>query len=154
MQAKDAVWLDTGGYLPVVGSDDGATVVTAVVGQGRVYVLAESAIVSNGALAREDNAALGLAMAGDPARGVRFAEYVHGYEPESGFGALPPHIQAALWTMALAGAVWMWSRARRLGPPQDTERDLPPPREWQPGEHGLRSTRPDHPWKARCSSRR
>jgi hypothetical protein len=59
---------------------------------------------------------------------VAFAEAQHGYGRRSGLGAIP-----ARWRWALAGGfsaaiVWMWSRGRRLGPPDDIEPTVPPAR--------------------------
>jgi hypothetical protein len=45
-----------------------------------------------------------------------------------GIAAIPTRWQIALLGIALAGLVFMWARGRRLGPPEDTSRPLPPPR--------------------------
>jgi len=58
---------------------------------------------------------------------VAFDEYVHGFGV-GGLGALPVHWKWALVVAGLAVAVWMWSAARRFGPPQRAERVLPPAR--------------------------
>ncbi len=57
-----------------------------------------------------------------------FPEGVHGYGPSRGLGAIPTDWKVALVGLAIAGLVLMWARGRRLGPPEDASRPLPPPR--------------------------
>lgn len=59
---------------------------------------------------------------------MKFIEYLHGFEQPAGLAALPTRWKQALLVLALAGLVWLLSHAKRLGPPQQVERPLPPPR--------------------------
>ena len=120
-------WDRSGGTLPLLGDRDRVLATVAVAGAGRVVALADASPLQNRLLARADNAAFALAIAGE-GRPVAFAEAQHGYGRSTGLGAIP-----ARWRWALAGGfcaaiVWMWSRARRLGPPDDIERTVPPAR--------------------------
>jgi hypothetical protein len=79
-------------------------------------------------LERADNAAFGLALAGDPGTPAYFAEGVHGYGTETGIGAIPDRWKWVLGGLTLAALLWMVAIGRRLGPPEEEERMLPPPR--------------------------
>ena len=70
-------WHELGSTLPVIGPADAPLVVTARAGRGTVVALADPSPLQNRRLAYADNAALGLALAGD--RPVAFLETVHGY---------------------------------------------------------------------------
>jgi hypothetical protein len=120
-------WDQPGGTLPLLGDRDRVLATVAVAGAGRVVALADASPLQNRLLARADNAAFALGIAG-AGRPVAFAEAQHGYGRRTGLGAIP-----ARWRWALAGGflatiVWMWSRGRRLGPPDDIERSVPPAR--------------------------
>lgn len=123
----DGAWIESRGTLPVLGGADGVLVTVASVGAGRVVALADASPLQNRLLARSDNAALGLAVVG-AGRPVAFAEASHGYGRSTGLGALPARWRWAMAGGFLAALVWMWSRGRRLGPPDDVERSTPPPR--------------------------
>ena len=120
-------WDDTGSLVPLFGSSGAIVVATTDLGEGRVYALA-SEILANGALADADNAALGLALAGDPTRPVLFLEYPHGYAEATGVSALPGRWKWTLGGLFAAGLVWLAAHSRRLGPPEDVDRALAPPR--------------------------
>jgi len=126
--AGRGVWEDAGEALPVLAGDRQAVVVVARRGRGTMTLIADSSILQNRLLARADNAAFGLAAAGEPRRPVVFVESVHGYGRESGLGAIPGRWAWALAGLGLSALLFMWARGRRLGPPEDAERDLPPPR--------------------------
>ena len=98
------------------------------VGRGAIYLLADSSPLQNRLLATADDAALGLALAGPPARTVDFLESYHGYGRSSGLAALPLSWKLLLGGLALAALVYMLARGRRFGPAQQEGRDLPPPR--------------------------
>ena len=120
-------WEEAGGTLPLLGDRDRVLATVAAAGAGRVVALADASPLQNRLLARADNAAFALAVAGT-GRPVAFAEAQHGYGRGTGLGAIP-----ARWRWALAGGfsavvMWMWSRGRRLGPPDDIERTVPPAR--------------------------
>lgn len=123
-----AAWDDPGGNLPVVGEAGEPLAVVAVRGRGRALLLASSAPLQNRALPRADNAALGLSAAGPRGRPVTFLETVHGYGDRTGLAALPARVWWALVGLLLAAVVFAWSHWRRIGPPEDEERTLPPAR--------------------------
>ncbi|MGH8993956.1 MAG: DUF4350 domain-containing protein, partial [Acidimicrobiia bacterium] len=113
----------------LVGREDGAPVaVVGDVGAGRVVVLADATPLQNILLGVADNAAFGLALAGPAGTPVVFAEGPHGYGTATGLAALPVRWRVALGGLALAAAVWLVARSRRLGPPEDEFRDLGPRR--------------------------
>jgi hypothetical protein len=59
---------------------------------------------------------------------VTFVESVHGFGQETGFAALPARWRLALVVAVLAGLLFLLSRARRLGPPQESGGDPTPAR--------------------------
>ncbi|HEX2047461.1 MAG TPA: DUF4350 domain-containing protein [Acidimicrobiales bacterium] len=121
-------WSDAGPSLPVLGSGDRVLATVASTGPGRIVALADASPLQNRLLARGDNAAFALATVGEPGRPVAFAEAQHGYGRETGLGAVPSRWRRAVAGGFVAAVVWMWSRARRLGPPDEVERDQAPPR--------------------------
>lgn len=124
-------WESTGAAVPIVGlgSDaDRNLVAVAAIGSGRVVLLADTSILHNRYLAREDNAVFALNLAGPAGTPVYFAEGVHGYGNETGLAAIPTRWKFALGGLALAVIVWMLAVGRRLGPPEPAARDLPPAR--------------------------
>jgi hypothetical protein len=100
-------------------------------GAGEVVLLADISVITNAYLARADNAALGLSLAGDDGR-IVFLEGVHGYkkagEDGGGMSAIPSRWKYALLVFAAAAIVFAWARGRRLGPADRPRRDLPPAR--------------------------
>lgn len=121
-------WRPARRWSPVLGGGGRTLLVTAAVGRGRVYLLADSSPLSNAFLAQADNAALGAALAGPDGRRVAFAETVHGYGQARGLAALPDRWKWVLVGLLLAALVWIASRIRRLGPVEEESRPLPPPR--------------------------
>jgi hypothetical protein len=113
-----------GGTLPVLGN----LMTVAQPGLGRALLLADAAPLQNRLLGRADNAALGLALAGSAARPVTFVESVHGFDQRTGLAALPGRWKLALLAGILAAFVWLASRARRFGPPEDRGDEPPPAR--------------------------
>jgi hypothetical protein len=135
-------WEVPGQLRPILTGDEGRVLALAGdSGSGRVVALADPTPVQNGFLAAEDNAALALGMVGNPARKVLFAEGVHGYGSSEGLSALPRRWRLTLAGLGVAAAVWLYARSRRLGPPEDEARPLPPPRR--------RAGRMSTPWPAR-----
>jgi len=116
-----------GGAAPALGRHP-ALLAVARVGRGRALLLADSAPLQNRLLATADNAALALALAGPPARPVVFAESLHGYGRSTGLAALPVRWRIALAIAGLAALLWVASRARRLGPPEQSGAAPPPAR--------------------------
>jgi hypothetical protein len=124
-------WEESGAAQPVLGLESASarTLVSVTdVGAGRVVLLADTSVLHNRFLARNDNAVFGLNLAGEPNTPVHFAEGVHGYGTETGLAAIPTRWKLALGGLALATIVWMVAAGRRLGPPEAQSRDLPPPR--------------------------
>ncbi len=124
----ETVYAEAGPLLAIIGPIDSPAVGTVDVEAGSIWAIADASILSNDALDMADNAALALILAGPPTRPVIVAEYNHGYEPITGLASIPGRWRVALWMSAIAGVVWMVSRGRRLGPPAEQSRPLPPPR--------------------------
>jgi hypothetical protein len=120
-------WSDAGSTLPILG-DSTPTVTAAEVGEGRVLLLADPSVLQNEFLDRGDNAAFGLAVAGERERAAVFAETFHGYEEARGFAALPSNARWTLLLLAVVTAVVILSSVRRFGPADRHRRDLPPAR--------------------------
>ena len=120
----------TGSWRGAKGILAGRNAVAAVagVGAGRVVLLADASPLQNRYLGRADDAAFALRIAGAPSRRVVFLESYHGYGRSTGLRAIPARWRVALLLAALAVLVFMFSRARRFGPPEAESRDLPPPR--------------------------
>jgi hypothetical protein len=121
-------WTSTGSGRALVGGPQESLLTTDHVGQGDILMLADASPLANQYLARADNAALGLALAGPAGRKVVFAEGAHGYGQTRGIAAIPRQWKAALLVLLLAILVLVWSRARRFGPPDRAARELPPAR--------------------------
>jgi Domain of unknown function (DUF4350) len=120
-------WSDPGATTPVLVGDGRVLATVTDVGQGRVVALADPSPLQNRLLGTADNAGFGLAAAGEEPT-VLFAEGLHGYGRERGLGAIPGRWQAALIGLALAALLGVVAAGRRLGPPEDAARELPPPR--------------------------
>jgi Domain of unknown function (DUF4350) len=126
--AGDGAWTATARALGVLGSGGASLVAAADVGLGRVLVVADASPLQNDLLAHEDNAALGLGLAGPKQRRVVFLEGYHGFEQATGVDAIPTSWLVALGLLGAAALVFMLARGRRLGPPEVAARELPPPR--------------------------
>jgi hypothetical protein len=116
----------TGSWV-MAGGRRALTFVPARQGGAAVF-LADASPLHNALLAHADNAAFGLSLAGESERRVVFAEGVHGYGTTSGLAAIPFRWKVALIAVALAALLAMVAAGRRLGPPEDDARRLPPPR--------------------------
>jgi hypothetical protein len=126
--AGDGAWGREGPALPLLGAREGPALVSARVGSGRALLLADASPLQNRLLDHADNAALGLALAGERGRRVIFVEGVHGYGEARGLAALPARWKWTLGGLGLAALALIWALGRRLGPPEDERRPLPPPR--------------------------
>jgi hypothetical protein len=120
-------FVSTGSALAALGEAP-ALLAVAAPGRGRALLLADASPLQNRLLARADNAALALALAGPSRRPVTFVESVHGFGRSTGLAALPGRWRLALVVAALAAALWLLSRARRFGPAEDPGPDPPPAR--------------------------
>lgn len=124
--AGDGRWLSAGGALRALGTRDGALLLLARAGRGRIALLADASPLQNRLLDEADNAALAVALAGEGP--LTFVESVHGYGPARGLRALPARFGWALIGVALAALCFGVARGRRLGPAEPERRDLAPPR--------------------------
>jgi hypothetical protein len=116
----------TGPALPLIGDGDATVVALASIGRGSVVLISDPTFLQNAGLDRSDNATLALGIVHDHSP-VVFVESVHGYSA-TGLNALPVEWKWALAFAALAALVMIAARARRIGPPDELGRDLPPPR--------------------------
>ncbi len=122
-------WSSSGSGRALVGRDGFALLTRDQVGRGEIFFLADVSPLENANLATADNAAFGLALAGgDARRPVVFAGGLHGYGASRGLAAIPDRWKVALILVAVAALAFVWSRARRFGPPDRGGRDLPPAR--------------------------
>lgn len=126
--AGQGAWDDAGETKAIFGGDDYVLVTSAEVDSGSVVLLADTSPLTNKLLDQADNAAFGLALAGEPGSTVQFLETIHGYGTSGGLGALPSQWRWSLAGLAAAALVYMVARGRRLGPPEEESRSLPPPR--------------------------
>jgi hypothetical protein len=124
----EGAWGDPRGTRALLGGDGDALLTVATVGEGQAALLADASPLQNRLLDKAHNAALGIALAGPHGRPVVFSETVHGYGAEKGIAALPARWKWTLAGLLLAALAWVASRIRRLGPPEDERRPLPPPR--------------------------
>jgi uncharacterized protein DUF4350 len=125
--AGEGSWSTPGETTPVLGDGTRTLATVADVDRGRVVALADPSPLQNRLLGTADNAGFGLAATGD-GRTVVFAEGAHGYGEASGLGAIPGRWQAALVGLTLAALLGVVAAGRRLGPPEDAARPLPPSR--------------------------
>jgi len=139
-------WAAGGDALPLLGGN-GVVASVASAGPGRVVLLADASMLSNRRLGHADNAAFGLAAAGE-GRPVLFAEEAHGYEAATGLRALPGRWRAALGGLLLATLVGMWAAGRRLGPPEESGRSFTPPRHAFADAQGVNLARTRSPEEA------
>lgn len=126
--ASAGSWSATGTSRALVGSSTRALLTGERVGRGEILFLADPSPLQNAYLDRADNAAFALALAGPAQRPVVFAEGVHGYGETRGLAAIPTRWKWALFALGAAAIAFVWSRARRFGPPDRESRELPPPR--------------------------
>jgi hypothetical protein len=120
-------WTDTGSGTPVVGDNVSALVTSERVGRGEMLFLADPTPLQNAFLGAADNAAFALALSG-PGHRVAFAEGVHGFGASRGISAIPTRWKYAIAMIGLGALAFVWSRARRFGPPDRATRELPPAR--------------------------
>lgn len=122
IQARDLQVFDRPGASP-------SFVLTERTGSGEVTTVADARPFLNENLAGADNAAFAVAVAGATGRTVVFAEGVHGHGRATGLDAVPARWRYALVAGVLASLLTLVAAGRRLGPPEDDDRDLGPGRE-------------------------
>jgi Domain of unknown function (DUF4350) len=121
-------WTDTSGYeAPLHSSTGGALLLARTLGKGHLELLADASPLQNRLLGSADNAQLALDLAGG-ARPVVFVESVHGFGQSLGLAALPGRWWIAFAGLALAGALWILARGRRLGGAEPQGPASQPPR--------------------------
>lgn len=119
-------WLTVGRTQPVLEGDGAVMAVVTDLGAGRVVALADASVLQNRLLGQDDNAAFGLRALGPGGVAVVFDEADHGYG--NGLAALPERWRLALVVATLAAVLWLVGAARRLGPPEDGDDQMDPPR--------------------------
>ncbi len=127
------------------GGVTGPLTATPVRYEGRLVALADAAPFLNRNLTRADNAGFAVAVAGPRDGRVVFAEGVHGHGGATGFDALPSRWRYALVGGLLAALLTLVATGRRLGPPEDPDRDLGPGRERYATSIGASLERTDRP---------
>jgi Domain of unknown function (DUF4350) len=148
LTAGQGSWSDAGASLPLAGSTDAWLLSVAHLGAGTVSLLADSSPLQNQYLARADNAALGLALAGAAGRPVAFEEAVHGYGEGNGVADLPTRWKWALIGLLVAAFVGVAARFRRLSAPDPPARRPLPPRLAHVEAVALALARTGHPGQA------
>jgi len=126
LTAGEGRWTDAAKALPLVADGEGAVMLLAQAGEGQITLLADPSPLQNRLLGRADNAALALALSGDGP--LAFVESVHGYGTARGLAALPGRMKWALGLLALAALVLIVARWPRLGPPDERDEPMFPPR--------------------------
>ncbi|MGZ4678372.1 MAG: DUF4350 domain-containing protein [Acidimicrobiia bacterium] len=102
-------------------------VVTRRVGAGTVILLSSTSPLQNDRLARADNAAFGVALAGTNHRAA-FAEGIHGLTAVTGFDAIPGGWKLALLGAPVALLLAAVAAGRRIGGAEPQGRRLAPGR--------------------------
>jgi hypothetical protein len=125
--AGDAAITRAGSALPLLGDSRGVLAALATPGAGRLVVVADATPLENELIGAADNAQFALNLAGPPDRPVHFVERVRS-DPGEGISALPATWLWVFGGLLLAALCLIAARARRLGPPEQATRPLPPPR--------------------------
>ena len=110
----------------VVGDGDGAVVSRWERGAGELIVVSDPWLFTNEWIGMDDNGVLAVRLAG--AGPVVFDEYVHGFGIDQGLGGLGAALRRLGLVGLVAALVAMWAIGKRVGPAEQTERALPPPR--------------------------
>jgi hypothetical protein len=117
------------GATPVVVDEDDTPVAAVLsAGRGTIVLLADPSALFNGVLDRADNAAFALGISGEDGRAVIFNEYVHGYQDGAGVAAIPAGWRWGFGLGFVALVIYLVAIGRRLGPPEEPEREFPPSR--------------------------
>lgn len=132
----DVLAADASAFVPgaegttVLGTGAAAAAATYPLGRGTIVYVVAPSVLENRLLDRADNARFGLGALGPTSRPVVFVERVHGYEDEGeGIDAVPTGWKIALAGILVGGLLVILAAGRRVGPPEDLARALPPPRD-------------------------
>ena len=104
---------------------DGAVVIRWEHGLGDVIAVSDPWLFANRSMDQADNAVLAVRITGGGP--VVFDEYVHGFGNE-GLSGLASRLVTLAAVGLVAAGLAMWAIGKRLGPPQQTSRALPPAR--------------------------
>lgn len=119
----------TGSHLQIIGRSSHGVLVVVLHRHGWLIALASTSALLDRQLAKLDNAAFALNLAGPSNSIVTFDEYAHGIGHQgAGLAGIPAPWRFGLAAILLALILWIVSASRRLGPPQERERKLIPPR--------------------------
>lgn len=145
--AGAAVWRSPGRMLVGLGDRAASLLVVERNGSGRIVALADATALDNAHIQRADNAALALALVGEPSREILVIESPAAFTAPTGLAALPLRWKWALGGLLAATLTWLVAVGRRLGPPEQRARDLAPARALHAEALGaiLARTR-DHGW--------
>ncbi len=122
-------WLSHPGFsAPLESAGGGALLLERRLGAGELALLADPSPLQNRLLAYVSNARFALDLAGARSRTVVFVESVHGFGQSTGLAAVPASWWLAFAGLALAGALWILARGRRLGPAEQPDTDAQPSR--------------------------
>jgi hypothetical protein len=124
--AGEGHWPAAHGALPLVGDSRAAVVLLQRVGEGRIALVADPSPLQNRLLDEGDNATLALALSGPGP--LVFVESAHGYGTTTGLAALPARFKWGLIILALSALLLIVARWPRLGPPEEGDDPLFPPR--------------------------
>lgn len=110
----------------IVGEPGAALVVRAIRGEGDLIVVSDPWLFSNVRIGDADNAVLAVRLTGGG--GVVFDEYVHGFGLDQGVTGLTETVVTFTVVGVVAALLAMWAIGKRLGPPEQRARALPPSR--------------------------
>ena len=109
----------------LVGTDDRSLLTHERVGIGEIFFLADASPLENAYLGTGDNAAFGLALAGDPTARSSSPKAPTATARAAGSPRSRTAGRSRSLLVAVAALAFVWSRARRFGPP-DRGRPRPP----------------------------
>ena len=106
---------------------DAALLTADRVGRGEIFFLADASPLENAYLARADNAAFALGLAGDATAAGRVRRRRARLRRDAAGSARSRRRgRSRSRVLAVAAVVLAWSRSRRFGPPDRPARELPP----------------------------
>lgn len=115
-----------GEATPLLAASDLIVAAAVPVGRGRLVALADASPLANDHIGRADNALLAVSLT--EGRPVVFDEYRHGFGGQGLYGSLPARWRTTAAFLGLASILGLVAYGRRLGPPEQEKRSLPPER--------------------------